>query len=145
MTLRYTPYVFCTVLPSNFGGWTWAVTTSQMEFFIKVVIAPKLVAIARKSSTLVVALVLNLSANFTWRRIHHNLKHFYMEYVYQPATGISTKTIPYLSQNCIFENIYLIKISFKNKVLNSSFSIFKNIDLFLSSSTSWTELWPFNC
>ena len=48
---------------SNFGGSTRAVTTAQMEFFIKIVISPKLVAIATKGSTLVVALVLNPPAN----------------------------------------------------------------------------------
>ena len=72
-----------------------------MEFF-----TAKLQAITTKSSTLVEALVLNSSANFTWRRLHHDLKHFYMEHVYQPATGIFTKIILYLGQNFIFENIF---------------------------------------
>ena len=49
-----------------------------------------------------------------------------MEHVQQPATGITTKTISYLGQNFVFENIF----NFKNKVLDSSFPIFRNIDLF---------------
>ena len=52
------------LLHSKFRGSIRAVTTSQMEFFIKVVITPKLVETATKSSTLVVALVLNPPANF---------------------------------------------------------------------------------
>ena len=45
------------LLYANFGCWPRAVTTSNMEFFMKIVVAPKLVAIATKSS-------LNLSCSF---------------------------------------------------------------------------------
>ena len=103
------------LLHSNFRGSTRAVATSQIEFFIKIVIAQKLVATATKSSTLVLALVLNPPANFTGRRIRHNLTHFYTEHIYQPVTGMSTKTISYLGQNFIFENIYKLKFSSRIK------------------------------
>lgn len=120
MILRYTRYVFCTVV-SNFGGWTRAVTTSNMEFFMKIVIVPKLVAFATKTSALVAFLVLHPPANSTWRRIHHSLTHFYLKHVCHPVTSLSTKTISYLGQSFYSENIYKLEIFCKNKVLNTSF------------------------